>query len=326
MTNKGQPRARRRLPLHAVRAFDSAARLGSFKSAAHELDVTPAAISQQVKSLEAYLGTPLFERLHRELRLTRAGHCLAEAADQALATIDTALAQLSEEGLIEHSTALTVTVAPSLAAKWLASRLYRFQIQHPSIELRIRSEGALSDPSTDRQIDIALRYGSGPYAAPLDATRLWPDGHIVAVCSPELAPSLERVEDLLSHMLLRTAAPLGSAEPAPTGWLAWLTAAMIDEPAARRALARAPLFGTTQLALEAAAAGRGIALAPSILVRDDLNAGRLVEPFPYRVGDPFSYWLLVRRDRADESRIRAFSRWILDEAHVAASGGGGAFS
>ena len=306
--------ARRRVPpLHAVRAFDVAARLGSFKSAAAELGVTPAAISQQVKALEARLGTALFERLHRQLRLTRVGERFADVTGRAFTMIDDALDDMAEEGLIDGAATLTVTVAPSFGSKWLAGRLYRFQTAHPSIELRIRAEGSLSDPAADRSVDIALRYGTGPYALALSSTQLWPNGTIAAVCSPQLASGLRCVDDLLSQTLLRTAAPEGATEAQPAGWTAWLAAAGIGKAPARGALARAPLLSTTQLALEAAAAGRGVALAPSILVREDLKSGRLVEPFSSRVPDPFSYWLLFRRDRADESRIRAFSRWIAEE-------------
>jgi LysR family glycine cleavage system transcriptional activator len=305
---------RRSLPLHGVRAFDAAARLGSFKSAALELGVTPAAISQQVKLLESHLGTPLFIRLHRELRLTSVGDRLAAAAGRAFAMIEDTLGDLAEDGLIDGAATLTVTVAPSFASKWLAARIYRFQIAHPSIELRIRAEGALSDPAADRHIDVALRYGPGPYAGTLSATQLWPSGTIAAVCSPELAAHLSCIENLLSHTLLRTAAPDGVSDAEPASWLTWLGAAGISKGRARAALARAPLLGTSQVALEVAASGRGVALAPMILVERDLKVGSLIEPFGIRVPDPFSYWLLFRRDRADETRIRAFVRWITQEA------------
>jgi LysR family transcriptional regulator, glycine cleavage system transcriptional activator len=120
------------LPLGALRAFETAARLGSFKAAADELGVTPAAVSHQVKSLETYLGAALFERLHRALRLTRVGKRLADTASKSLGDLERALDDLAESGLVAGGKTLSVSAAPTFAAKWLAPRLHEFQASHPT--------------------------------------------------------------------------------------------------------------------------------------------------------------------------------------------------
>jgi len=150
------------LPLPAVRAFEAAARLGGMKAAAAELGVTPAAVSHQIKALERYLGAALFERRHRAVAPTAAGLRLAAAARNAFDGLRGALDALSDAGLIAGPATLTISAAPSLAAKWLAPRLHRFQAARPDIALRLSSDEALDDPGGDRRIDVALRYGPGP--------------------------------------------------------------------------------------------------------------------------------------------------------------------
>lgn len=304
----------RSLPLGAVRAFEAAGRLGSFKAAAAELGVTPAAISHQVKALEVQLGAVLFERLHRELRLTPAGASLASASSAAFRTLDEALDTLASDGLIARATTLTVSAAPTFASKWLAPRLHRFQAEQPRIELRLLSDGALADPALDGRIDVALRYGKGPYASQLDAERLWPSGRIGPVCHPEIASEYPSAASLTKATLLRTALPQGRGEAEPIGWLTWFAASGIADPALPVLVDRAPLFGTTQLAIEAALSGRGIALAPMVLVADDVRRGRLAIPVATFIMDPHAYWLLVRRDRTKQTGPHRFASWIQKEA------------
>ena len=303
-----------KLPLHALRAFDAAARQTSFKAAASELGVTAAAISQQIKLLEVELGARLFERLHRGLCLTPAGERLASATEFAFAHINATFAALAADGLISRPTTLTISAAPSFATKWLARRLHQFQGAHRGTEIRLVADETLSDPGRDPAVDVALRYGAGPYSQTLIARQLWPHGEMRAVCAPELATKLKQPSDLLSLPLIRTAVPGGIDGGAATGWVAWFERAGVDQTQARQALTRAPLMGTSQLALEAAFAGDGVALVPSVLVIDDLRTGRLAEPFDLATEDPFSFWLLYRRERAEEATVRAFAKWIIEEA------------
>jgi DNA-binding transcriptional LysR family regulator len=304
------------MPLGPLRAFEAAARLGSFKAAAGELGVTPAAVSHQVKSLETYLGAALFDRLHRELRLTRAGERLAATTTQSFGDLMRTLDDLAETGLTAGAATLSVSAAPTFAAKWLAPRLHDFQAAHPTIELRLRADDVLTDPSRDRQVDVAIRYGRGPYDSELHAERLWPEDVVVAVCSPDLARNVVNVSDLLSMRLLRTAAPSGTERTAPIGWAAWFEAAGVPRDVVARAIDHAPRFSTTQIALEAAMVGKGVALSPRVLVAEDLATGRLVAPFVTAIPDPFSFWLLHRQDRADEPRITRFTTWMRKAASL----------
>jgi LysR family transcriptional regulator, glycine cleavage system transcriptional activator len=306
-------------PLGALRAFESVARLGSFKLAAAELAVTPAAVSHQIAVLERHLGAQLFKRMNRAIAPTRRGAALALTVTDLFDRLSEAL---DAARVADHKRRLTlfVSAVPSLAAKWLAPRLHRFRKHSPDLDLNVSANDALVDLLRDPGIDVALRYGAGPYADPgLHAELLWPPGELFPVCSPRLLagdPPLRTPADLARHVLMWSAMPPGGmpAAAADRGWPAWLAAAGANTADVLRAAARAPSFSSTQLALEAAAAGEGIVLAPDILVAGDIASGRLVRPFDISIRDPFCFWLLFRADRAQEPRIDAWRRWIRDEA------------
>lgn len=308
------------LPWPALRAFEAASRLGSFKEAARALSVTPTAISHQVKRLETRLGLALFLRLHRALQLTPAGEVLAKEAQDAFLRLEQTLDTLRLQGRVAGPASLTVSVVPSFATKWLAPRLHEFQAAHPRIGLRIAADETLVDLRRDRVVDIALRYGPGPYGAGLHAERLWPAGAIVAVSAPTLArdKALRTPAGLARQMLIRTASPAARAGAKQAGshadWPAWLAAAGVPVDKAMRQALDGPVFSASQLAIEAAMAGRGIALAPAVLVERDIAAGRLVRLFDVAMPDPNGFWILCRSDRMKESRIRTFLAWLRREA------------
>lgn len=308
------------LPWTSLRAFEAASRLGSFKAAASELTVTPTAISHQIKRLEMHLGITLFERLHRSLRLTSPGRNLARELQAMFARLERNIEKLKTDGRVVGPHGLTVSAVPSLATKWLAPRLHVFQTAYPGISLRIAADETLIDFRRDRTIDIALRYGPKPPEKFMHAERLWPRGEIIAVCRPDIAkdPALRSPADLKGQMLIRTAPPKvrtpSGRAPRAAEWTTWFTAAGIAMDGGLRKALDGPVFNTTQLAVEAAMAGRGIALAPRILVEMDIASGRLVRLFPVRLIDPNSFWLLCRADRLKDSRIQAFVRWIRLEA------------
>ena len=214
---------------------------------------------------------------------------------------------------------MSVSAAPTFAAKWLALRLHAFQAAYPRLELRLRADDALTDPARDRQVDVAIRYGRGPYAPDLHAERLWPEGIVIAVCSPAIAAGYA------------TAAALGRGASAQDGYTSGSRTYRTDRVERlvcsrrrnrRRGRARrsqaAPRVGTTQLALEAAVAGRGVALSPRLLVSDDLAQGRLTQLFATELPDPHAFWLLYRRERADEAPVRSFVTWLKLAAGVQA--------
>ncbi|GAB3252265.1 LysR family transcriptional regulator [Chitinimonas naiadis] len=307
------------VPLGALRAFEAAARLGSFKAAAAELFVTPAAISHQIQALEGYLGTVLFQRLNRAVRLTASGCELAQAVSAAFAQIDTALTAAAPRARRQRNT-LVISAVPTLASRWLAPRLHRFHDAYPDIDLHLASSDVVVDLVNDTGVDIALRYGLGPFTE-LHAEQLWTDDLLVPVCSPSLQAGLPAELSLLGTKtpvtLLRVAlAP--SAEPPSRArpsnvWTQWLAATGLDNPVLLAAADDGPLYSVSHLAIEAAIAGRGIALAPQILVADDLAAGRLVRMGSLAVPDARSHWLLCRKEQAELAKIRAFADWVQSE-------------
>jgi LysR family glycine cleavage system transcriptional activator len=304
-------------PLGALRAFEAVARLGSFKLAAAELAVTPAAVSHQIAVLERYLGVQLFKRMNRAIAPTRRGAALARTVTELFDRLSEAL-DTAKIASNERRSTLFVSAVPSLAAKWLAPRLHRFRKHSPDLDLNVSASDTLVDLLRDPGIDVALRYGAGPFPG-LHAERLWPNGELFPVCSPRLLdgnPPLRSPADLSRHVLMWSAMPPGgmAAAAGDRGWPAWLAAAGASTADVLRAAARAPAFSSTQLALEAAAAGEGIVLAPGILVAGDIASGRLVRPFDIAIRDPFCFWLLFRADRAQERRIQAWQRWIREEA------------
>jgi LysR family glycine cleavage system transcriptional activator len=311
------------LPLSALRAFEAAARLGSFKAAAAELFVTPAAISQQVTTLETYLGMPLFERLNRAVRLTTTGAALAGELSSAFAQIQAALIAAAPAHAHARDT-VVLSAVPSFASRWLVPRLDGFYERHPQIDLQLMVSETLVDLVVDARVDLALRYGPGPYRA-LDAQRLAFVDLVMPVCSPALRAKLPAELALVGRSvpapLLRVPLPpsaAGTPGARPNNvWTAWLVATGRQSPAWLAAAESGPFYSLMHLAIEAAIAGRGIALAPFALVADDLAEGRLVRVGHDAVPDVNAFWLLGRKAQSDKPAVRAFVAWLQSE--VAAS-------
>jgi len=297
---------RRLPPLNSLRAFEAAARHLSFKKAAEELHVTPAAISQQVRALEEYCGADLFLRLTRALRLTENGRAalpaLREGFDRLADASETMRAKV-------RGGILTVSVAPSFGAKWLVPRLDRFRTAHPDYDVRLDATDALASFSGDG-VDVALRYGRGVYRT-LKAECLMPEVAF-PVCSPrtlETDPPLRRPEDLRHQTLLHV--QWTTEDEAAPNWRMWLRAAGIEgvDPE------RGPRFSIESMAVDAAIAGQGVALASGALVADDIRAGRLVRPFPRSISEAttFCYYLVYPEAKAPDPRVMAFRDWIIAE-------------
>jgi len=298
--------ARNLPPLNSLRAFEAAARHLSFTKAAEELHVTPAAISHQIKALEEQLGVPLFRRLTRALRLTQAGQAalppMRDGFDKLADAVDLLRAH-------EDSGAVTVSLDPSFAAKWLVPRLDRFRAAHPELDVRLDATDKLADFERDN-VDLAIRYGSGNYPG-LVVERLLSE-EIFPVCSPKLLAGpvpLAQPGDLRNHTLIHL--EWNTETVTAPNWRMWLLAAGIHDVD----FTRGPVFSMTTLALQAAIEGLGVALASSFLVADDLAAGRLVMPFDLSVCDPldFAYHVVVPKRTADLPKVAAFKTWLLDE-------------
>ncbi len=298
---------RRRLPpLNALRAFEAAARHLSFTQAAEELAVTQAAVSHQVKALEAHLGVPLFRRLNRALALTEAGRSLLPPAREAFDLLDAAARRLRQA---EAGGPLRVSVLTSFASKWLLPRLARFRAQHPDIDVLVSADDRLADLERD-EIDVGIRYGAGGYPG-LRVDWLMGD-EILPVCAPGLCEGprpLRAPEDLRHHTLLHDEVSGTADSP---DWRVWFEAAGLADSGIDPE--RGPGYSHMAMVLEAAVAGEGVALGRLSLAGDDLEAGRLVCPFGPRLRTRFAYWVVSSPALAERPKVRAFRRWVIAEA------------
>jgi LysR family glycine cleavage system transcriptional activator len=291
--------------LNALKVFWAAARHGSFVKAANELHVTASAVSLQIRQLEDELGLKLFERTPKGLALTAAGSRVlpdVNAAFEKLRTTFLTLAETDASGAM-----LTVSAAPSFAAKWLLPRLNRFLSLHPEIEVSIKATVELAD--FDRgEADLGIRYGRGDYAD-LE-TELLMREMVFPVCSPELLKGQKKrpTVDFLNDVTLLHDDSADQNEALP-GWKMWLRAAAIDGVDWRKG----PRFNQTVLSIEAAAAGLGVALAPAVLVEGDLASGRLVRLDTAELSEPFAYYLVYPAEKAERAAVKAFRAWLLNE-------------
>jgi LysR family glycine cleavage system transcriptional activator len=295
--------ARRLPPLNAIRAFEAAARHLSFTKAAEELFVTQAAVSHQIKGLEENLGVQLFRRFNRRLMLTDAGQAYLPPLREAFDRIATATEQLCAS---EETGALKVSVLPSFAAKWLLPRLSCFRERHPEIDVLVSATGELANFDGDG-VDIAIRYGWGNYQG-LTVEHLM-DDVVFPVCSPELleqGPPLERPADLKHHTLLHDPTTVNESKD----WRSWLKAAGVTGVDA----SRGPGFTDTSLVLQAAIEGHGVALGRSALTGNDLEAGRLVQPFGPSIPSQFRYFVVCPPSGSERPKVRAFRDWLFEQA------------
>lgn len=284
---------RAQLPLNALRAFEAAARHLNFTRAAIELCVSQGAVSHQVAQLERRLGTRLFHRLPRGLALTDEGRMLVPVLAEMFNRIAATLDQYGE-GRFRES--LNVGVVGTFATGWLLPRLDAFAAAHPSIDLRISTNNNRVDLAAEA-LDFAIRFGDGAWhgthAEPLLATPMTP------VCAPALAARLKSPADLVHERLLRS--------DRSDEWSLWFEAAGVPAPGLR-----GPIFDSSALMASAAAAGLGVALAPSAMFTRELASELLIQPFAVEV-DVGRYWLTRLISRPDSAAMRIFRDWLMEE-------------
>jgi LysR family glycine cleavage system transcriptional activator len=287
-------------PLHAVRAFEAAARHLSFNRAAEELHVTPSAISHQVRALEEHLGIKLFDRLTRRVILTRDGQAFLPAVQGALEQIGAAAERIQAK---RDDGSLTVQASPNFATEWLVPRLLGFQAEYPDIEVKLMTTRGQDGIRFDfAQVDLAIWYGTGSWPD-VDCERLLRE-ELVPVCSPDLLrgeAALTSPEDLRGATLIHVLIRIGQ-------WRNWLAAAGIDDIDPERG----PKFQNTPLALEAAMAGIGVAIANRAFVADHLRDGRLVIPFDHDLSTDSAYYLIYPKQGPQRASAIAFREWIRD--------------
>jgi LysR family glycine cleavage system transcriptional activator len=298
---------RRRLPpLNALRAFEAAARHLNFSRAADELSVTPGAVSQQIQNLEDYVGVALFKRTPKGLLLTDPAQIALPALREAFDRLVEAASMLTAA---VDGRRLTVTVAPSFAAKWLVPRLGRFEALHPQVDVWISAGVELTDFNSG-EVDLAIRYGSGRYPG-LEVTRLMQET-VIPVASPELIERqpLDGPDNLADHVLLHDGSP--DADDSCPDWTMWLAARGVKGVDG----SRGPRFNQSSLVIEAAIGGRGVALAKRALAQADMDAGRLAAPFHITTAVDFAYYLVHPKAKGRLPQVKAFTAWLNAEAEA----------
>lgn len=291
-------------PLNALRAFEAAARHLSLVAAANELNVTPAAISHQIKGLEDYLGVALFKRVKQRVMLTEQGHLIVPELRRAFALIEDAMCNLAKS---DAPHVLTVSATPAFAAKWLLPRVHLFRERHPDIDVRLDATPDVEDLER-AQVDVAIRFGSGNYPG-LVSRPLRPGvpEKIFPVCSPVLLTGkypLKQPNDLQYHTLLHDETIKGTG--LLPGWKTWLEAAGVESVSAQRGLR----FNNSVLAIDAAINGQGVALSCSFVVADDVAAGRLVRPFDTPCHLEYNYYVVYPRSGGGDT-VEKFFEWLV---------------
>jgi len=299
---------RRRLPpLNALRAFEAAARLGSFAAAGQELRVTDSAVSQQVRTLERYLGTRLFKRLPRGLLLTELGGTYLPVLTAGFDRLSEATLRLRASGV---AGLLTIATLPAFASGWLLPRLSRFSERHPRVDLLLKTARTLADFRRE-DIDVAIRFGTGT-GTDLKIVPLL-DEEVFPVASPTLVSHTRlplEVADLCDLPLLHDV----DANPRQDwmSWRAWFERAGVDARASLRGLQ----FTDSIVLLSAAVAGLGVALGRSPQIEDLLARGQLVRLTRESWRAAWSYRLVAPQAHFARPNVRAFVDWVMDEARA----------
>jgi LysR family glycine cleavage system transcriptional activator len=294
---------RRNLPLNALRAFEAAARHSSVSGAARELGVTHSAVSHQLKQLETQLGTRLFERSNRGLRITAGGELLLPVLSESFDRIDATLTHLQPDQAFDT---IQVTSTPSFASKWLIPRLGDWYRDASASRINLLPSLDYLDLNAGK-VDYAIRCGIPP----------WPDCthellmpiHLVPVCSPDYAAANSPVHepaDALRHKLIH--ADIGEQQPGQE-WRSWFKGCEIDCPEQLDGLS----LKDPALAMQAAADGLGLAIGYLELIDRDLQSGRLVCANERLVKHDYSYYLVYPHPPARDSTNARFRNWLLDQ-------------
>ncbi|WP_311240542.1 MULTISPECIES: LysR family transcriptional regulator AmpR [unclassified Xanthomonas] len=284
---------RPRLPLNALRAFEAAARHQNLTRAAGELCVSQAALSHQIKALEQQLGTSLFHRLPRGVALTDEGAALAPVLGEAFDRIAATLERFADG---RYREVLSVGVVGTFATGWLLPRLPAFHAAHPDIELRLSTHNNRVDLAGEG-LDLAIRFGDGDWQGQIAQALM--EAPFAPVCAPSMARCLRTPADLAQLPLLRSYRL--------DEWPQWFRAAGVADVPARGAM-----FDSSLTLASAAAAGSGVALLPLPMFRQDLDAGRLVCPFPIQI-DAGRYWLTRLRSRPESDADARLRDWLMAE-------------
>lgn len=294
----------RKIPNYfALRAFEAAARSQSFTLGAQELNLTPSAVSHQIRDLEEYFGIALFSRSNRRVELTSEGRRLHESLTRILDALE---ASCHEVSLAAKEQVLTVHCAPSLAVKWLGPRLPGFMHAHPDIRIRLSSGAEPIDLRRVREIDVAISYGFACEGAGLSVMPLGLEP-IVPLCAPSLLTAGRSPASEIATL------PLIDSQLSRVSWVDWFARnGLILPPVTRTSFDRAAL------AISAAVDGMGVALESARLAEREIARGELVElganTFLPLARD--THFLTCRTSKTSIAKVSLFTRWLLAEAGV----------
>ncbi|MFT5657710.1 MAG: LysR family glycine cleavage system transcriptional activator [Gammaproteobacteria bacterium] len=289
--------ARKLPPLNSLKSFEVAGRLLSFTLAARELNVTQAAVSHQIKVIEDFLGVSLFYRLPRKLVLTDQGKALLPEIIDAFDKVSMAIGAVSKS---PTNNLLSVRLAPSFAAKWLSPKLKYFWLQYPEIDLCLFHTHAAVDFDRE-EIDIAVTYGKGNWPGVVTDKILSLD--FSPVCAPSFLTNdkpLTNIQNLKYYTLLHDADY--------ECWSEWLKLAKVPEITSNKGT----IIDDTNVLIQAAVDGQGVALGSTTFVHDLLESGRLVKPFDVTLVNDFAYYIVYPKSHLKKPAVCAFRNWLLE--------------
>lgn len=294
-------------PLNALRAFEAAARTGSYVAAAEELGVSPAAVSQQVRNLEDFFGKKLFTRFNNRVSLTDAGQAIFAGASDALQSISALTEQVMTGGTRSR---LVVSVITSVAERWLEPRLAAFALKEKALRIELRVEGDPVDFAR-HNIDLRICYGTNIYPE-MNTIRLFQD-EVLPLCSPaylERNPGArtQGMEAVPDEDLIHTS--WGPSFVSHPTWHAWFAKSGIDRPID----AKGYQIGMSGLSLDLARDGVGVALGQKVMAAGDMAAGRLVPVSGITIELGHPYCLVHPRSKARKAGLQALIDWLMKDA------------
>lgn len=296
------------LPLRGISVFEAVARAASFHAAAHELNLSPSAVSHQIRLLEEYLGILLFDRIGRGVKLTADGAEYARSVRQSIRQLRVATNDIKARGNKGRALdVIRIEVPPSFAHCWLLPRLSELIAQHPGLNIRINAQGSHLQgdrlpwpPLADAPADLQIVYG-GDDLWEDRAARLMSE-QFRAFCAPALVKELplDSLSQLLRHNLISSSQNLVS-------WEEWFHLQGVD--------LNGKVAGTIQvdpshLAIEAAVKGMGVILESSVLVEREVSVGNLMSPFPHLSAPGLSYWIFTTSSKRARTAVDVIIDWF----------------
>jgi DNA-binding transcriptional LysR family regulator len=297
----------RHLPsLTAMQCFEASVRHMSFTRAGDELNLTQSAVSKQVAQLESVLEHPLFRRVRKRLQVTPEGSLYLTEVRKILAQVEMSTRYMQSYG--GQSVVLNVTTLPTFGARWLIPRLNGFRFRHPRVYLNIANRSEPFDLEEER-VDVAFFFGHGAWPR-AECIKLL-DEEMVPVCAPAVLPV-----DGIQEPLELTKLVLLQSSTRPEAWHDWFEA----QGCYTEHSYHGPRFDTFYMALRAARAGCGVALAPRFLAEEELQAGLLTIPWTFGLTSRDAYYLAYPEHKGEDTKVRGFIDWILEHREAPGDG------